>query len=331
MKIKALTGSRAIAAIMVVIHHYAGGLYPFSRFGKLFTSGNIAVGYFFVLSGFVLSISQTRINTLTFLGKRLMRIAPAYIIALLLTVGIMVTYYPLPANFYRQIAYSAMFVHSFFPDYVLELNSPSWSVSVEMFFYLLFPLLFLLKKYKRWFITLTVCAYFSSQAVHLYYCNTVNPLSGSGIYFNPIIHLNEFMIGMAGGMIFNDYQSFFRHRWLTSALLIMAILLIAFRPEVVSYQAGLIAPLFMAFIVSVAVNGVSWLSTTAAVFMGEISYGIYIYQYPVFKLLGNLNTRYIHCSWGIAFYFCLAILILVSSASYYFIEKPLNLLFKKIA
>ncbi len=70
MKINSLTSTRAIAAIVVVIFHYAGDLFPYNKCGNLFHSGNLSVGYFYVLSGFVLYISQRKIKYFAFLKNR---------------------------------------------------------------------------------------------------------------------------------------------------------------------------------------------------------------------------------------------------------------------
>src|SRR5436190_9360336 len=112
-QINALTATRAFAAIMVFIHHYGYNLFPFSLCEKLFHSGNIAVSYFFVLSGFVLYISyrEKDISYLDYLKRRVARIAPVYWLALALFVMFSFWFsgYVLTGNLVKQIAYSALF------------------------------------------------------------------------------------------------------------------------------------------------------------------------------------------------------------------------------
>ena len=103
-QINSLTATRAIAAIMVYIFHFGRDIYPFNKLNSVFGCGNISVSYFFVLSGFVLFISYFK-NKFTwggFLAKRLIRIAPAYFIAL----GISVLLY----FFFYKMLYSAEFM-----------------------------------------------------------------------------------------------------------------------------------------------------------------------------------------------------------------------------
>src|ERR1035437_10821131 len=94
-QINSLTATRAIAAIMVFIHHFGRDIFPFNRCPSVFTSGNIAVGYFFMLSGFVLYITYylKDISFGDYIKKRISRIVPIYEIALLLTIFFAVYFY----------------------------------------------------------------------------------------------------------------------------------------------------------------------------------------------------------------------------------------------
>ncbi len=323
-KIDALTGTRAIAAIMVVIHHYAGNLLPFSWFGQLFQSGNIAVGYFFVLSGFVLYISQKPNNYFNYLANRFLRITPAYYCALLLTIVVIHYFYPPPdPNLGWQIGASLLFIQAWVPDCTLELNSPAWSLSVEMFFYALAPFLFIIAKRQRWFILIAAAVWLTSQFIHLKYAPQINPLSGSGIYFNPLIHLNQFMIGIVGGILWLKYRERFNNRWLAPAVFALILMLILIRPESIGFTVGLIAPLFMLLIVCIATSKYNWLGNKGLVYLGEISFGIYIYQLPVFRLMGKINAQTLHWNEYVMFYLMLATLLLVAAVSHRYLEQPL--------
>ena len=329
MKIQSLTATRAIAAIMVVIHHYGSDLYPFSLCGNLFHSGNLAVGYFFVLSGFVLYISQKKIAYLKFIKNRLARIAPAYLIALILMIAVLICFYPPPdTNIFQQIICSALFIQSFFPAYVLELNSPAWSVSVEMFFYLLFPLLLYIKDTKK-IIYLTIVAYLASQIVHIYYAPKIWDLTGSGIYFNPLIHLNQFLIGISGAIIFEKRPSVFKQKYLSLFFVAFLVVLILVRPLQISYGAGLMAPIYLMIILCIASSDICWLNNKILVYLGEVSFGIYIYQMPVYKMLQRLNIVYWHQPKYVSFYCSFAILVIIAILSYHLVEQPIIRMIRK--
>ena len=331
--IKALTSTRAIAAVMVFIHHYGRTSFPFDRAPHLFQSGNLAVSYFFVLSGFVLFIAhhERSINYVDYARRRIARIVPLYLFALFLCVCLPVFLhtYPLPANFVRQIAYSSLFIQSFFHGYPLTLNAPGWTISIELFFYILFPLFLLLqKKNIKLFALLTILLFIASQAVHLWYYPKRGFIDDSlvdFIFFNPFIHINQFLVGMLGGYLFLKLkEKGYTSAWVPTLLFALIILLIAYRPANISYHTGLIAPLFVLLIVSIALKNNTMLNLKGFVFLGDISFGIYILQMPVHDLLVYFNPKYLHVPDAYFFWFSLGILLLFSAICHYIIERPLR-------
>ena len=328
-QIGALTSTRAIAAVLVVIHHYGSGLYPFNLSGNLFRSGNIAVSYFFVLSGFVLFIAHAgkQVYYFEYLKRRVARIFPLYYVALLLTIGVFLLMPPLPVNMARQVLYSALFIQSYFPGYALSLNLPAWSISIEMLFYLIFPFLLLTQQRSiKFFAALCVCFYVISQCIHLYYFPQRSQISDNildTVFFNPLIHLNQFMIGMIGGYFFKRVE----HKpllagYISPLVFTLVFTLIALRPGQVSYHTGLIAPLFMLLIFCIARSRSAFLNLPFFVFLGEISYGVYILQYPVFKYLEMLNEKIHFIHPDLFFYFSLIVLMTTAALLHYTIERP---------
>lgn len=100
------------------------------------------------------------------------------------------------------------------------------------------------------------------------------------------------------------------------------------------FHNGLTAPIFCIFIYlfSVSENKLtSIFQLPFFILLGEISYGIYIYQYPVYKLSIFLFVNVLKltlASW--MFYANFIILLMVSYVSYKFIEKPLTNKLKNI-
>lgn len=153
-RLPTLTGMRFIAAAMVFFFHVmpenmfsspeAG-----STYGAIFYHGGWAgVGFFFVLSGFVLTwVAKPSDRTTSFWRRRLLKIYPNHFVTfiaafLLLTFvsDISVKGSTAAANFFL--------VHSWFPqlDVRISLNDVTWSLSCELLYYLAFPLLFVLVK-----------------------------------------------------------------------------------------------------------------------------------------------------------------------------------------
>ena len=331
-QINSLTATRAVAAIMVFIHHFGTKVFPFNLAYKFFDSGNLAVSYFFVLSGFVLYISYvgSDMQYIDYLKRRTGRIVPVYILALFLFIAVAFCFYDykFSSNLAKQIMYCTLFVQAYFPQYALSLNSPAWTISVEMLFYILFPLLLLMEKRSiRLFTAITITLFIVSQGIHLWYYQGGIKLSEKiegYTFYNPLIHMSQFLIGMIGGYLYKRYTGTKRFIFFPTILFVAIILLIVFRPESLSYHVGLIAPVFMLFILFTAINDPRILNINAVVFLGEISYGIYILQFPVYKFFDAMNARYMHIPEPYFFWFALCMLILAASISYTIFEKPLR-------
>ncbi len=331
-RIETLTATRGFAALMVVVFHFGTEVFPFNKAEQFFTGGNLGVSYFFVLSGFVLyyTYRQREISFGDFMKRRLARIAPLYYFALMLTVAI-----PLYAalkhgispggEFWRGITLNALFLQAYIPGYALSGNSPGWSLSIEMFFYLLFPLLlWVARKNERRFVVYAIAAYLLSQAIHL---TMVRALPGNAglshdfVYYNPLWHLNGFMAGISGAILLLHTQSK-ANRFAPALSGILIILLINWRP--LSLHNGLLAPVFVFFMIALAQNEPKVLKWSPLILLGEISYGIYLLQEPVHKYMVRLND-YLHLPYNeVFFYAYLAVLLVASTLSYYFIETPLR-------
>ncbi|UFH53344.1 acyltransferase [Spirosoma sp. KNUC1025] len=141
----ALTGIRAVAAYLVFLHHYQSAT-PGTFANRLFNQGYIGVSIFFVLSGFLIyhrypDASLTHSNRWwRFLQNRFARIVPLYTILLLLTIGLKAL-----AGRPTSVPLSVLNVtllKGFFDTYKFSGIPQSWSLTVEVCFYLVAPLLF---------------------------------------------------------------------------------------------------------------------------------------------------------------------------------------------
>lgn len=324
-QLDALTGTRGFAAILVVIFHFALNVIPDGLLSDFFANGNLAVSYFFTLSGFIMCYTyySQRVGYSSYMKKRIARIVPLYLFALLLTIALLSTY---PDGFGKQLVLNTFLLQAYFPDYALTLNGPGWSLSVEMFFYLLFPLFIIMYRYnEKGFAVFAILFYIISQALHLWLIAIYKPEYGSGlhefVFYHPVMHLSQFLIGMAGYYLFSHIQSI--HKYLSPVVLFLIIAAcVLYLP--LSKHNGLLAPLFVLFIVGVATSRKSLLATRPLVYFGEISYGIYILQMPVFMALQKLNDTALHLSYGYFLMLFFVALLLFSALCYRFVEKPLR-------
>lgn len=149
-----LDAYRYIAAICVAFYHFENDFQPYmAQHTDFLERFHLFVDFFFVLSGFVLMHTYgARISSLAdygrFLRKRLARIYPLHAATTLLFVAIAWTVLRLglpvrdPSAFdIAPAPYHLLLIHAWGLNVKPALNFPSWSISAELFVYLLFPFL----------------------------------------------------------------------------------------------------------------------------------------------------------------------------------------------
>jgi len=201
-KLYPLTSLRFFAAAIVVLHH-SRGYFGFSA--TAWPAFNLAQGvsFFFVLSGFILTYvypSLKRVGVCRFWLARVARIWPAHALAfLLLFVLLPVSFRSFAAphgyNFYTAILNLSL-VHAWIPDlqYIFSFNSVTWSLSVEMGFYLLFPLL--IRTFRRtWALQLGITLTVVLGIVRL--SDTAHLLA---LLSTPLMRMFEFVLGMTAAL-----------------------------------------------------------------------------------------------------------------------------------
>jgi peptidoglycan/LPS O-acetylase OafA/YrhL len=140
---------RFIAAAMVFLFHASlQGLFASpeagSTFGSIMSQGGwTGVGFFFILSGFVLTwAARPGDSTPRFWRRRLSKIYPNHLVTLIAAVLLITLVAKESIEISRAIP-NVLLLQSWFPDLdtALSLNTVSWSLSAELLFYLSFPLL----------------------------------------------------------------------------------------------------------------------------------------------------------------------------------------------
>jgi peptidoglycan/LPS O-acetylase OafA/YrhL len=156
--IDSLTSLRGFLALWVVFFHFWKdmlALFPGMDFlTPVAKQGHLAVPVFFILSGFVLAynyaheLSSLGIRSYgRFLLMRLARIYPVHLITLLVVVGMVAVCrakgWPLTDAGYGagDFVLNLFLAQTWIPNYQLNWNYPSWSISSEWFAYLCFPVI----------------------------------------------------------------------------------------------------------------------------------------------------------------------------------------------
>ncbi|MER5570799.1 acyltransferase [Streptomyces goshikiensis] len=139
---------RFVAAAMVfffhaTFEHFAqGGTQGVAE--KTFIQGGwTGVGFFFVLSGFILTWStRPRDTTSAFYRRRFFKVYPLHLLTMIAAAVLMVWFWGAPIDGWQAVG-QLFLVHSWSPDIMVRsgFNGVAWSLSCELFFYALFPVL----------------------------------------------------------------------------------------------------------------------------------------------------------------------------------------------
>lgn len=353
--IPGLTSLRFFAALAVVLYHT---LPPVDLPGwhlvwQTTRSGATGVGLFFVLSGFILfhvygpDLALGRFSLRTFLSARIARIYPVYLLGLVLSLpgfaaGAWHNFHS--GTDYLQAAIATpLLLQAWIPDAACHWNCPGWSVSVEAFFYLVFP-----------FVGLMVVGISRSRVVPLLVAVYVLMLLAPALFvtaglstadartnlnlnpdlialrFNPMVRLPEFIIGVLVGRL--AMQSRWRPPfWIVplSAAAIFAILYWSYdlprRLSETFVENGLYTPFFALLIAAIARSSRPILAEPIWVRLGAASYALYIIHMPIWGMarfagrvgaIGNVESN-------IPLYGCyLAVVLGGSLLVHRYIEQP---------
>lgn len=330
-----IDGLRAIAVLAVVLYHYGiGG----------FQGGFVGVDVFFVISGYLITgiihkeIGRDQFTFTGFYERRIRRIFPA-LFAMMLTTLIVGTALLLPSDLERlgNSTLATLFFgsnvlfwrQSGYFDSSSEYNPllHTWSLSVEEQFYIGLPiLLILLHRYaKNWLKSALVVCAIASFAL----CVWMQAIRPSAAFFLLPFRAWELLLGgwLAIGVIPPIQDA--RVRLLVStaalALLLCSLWWINSGPTFPGWQAAL-PVVATAALLHAGAQGSSpvqrLLSVKPLVFVGLISYSLYLWHWPlvVFVRYFNGMEPLTPGTSGLL----LVAAILLATASYRWIETPLR-------
>ena len=344
MRIEQLTFTRFLAALIIVVFHYGLDIPPFTHPSISFLFSNIGISYFFVLSGFVMVIAYSKsgkeITPLQYYRNRFARVYPVYLFALLLSMLMMwICYFP---QTWDGVTMNLLMLQAWFPQYPMLINRAGWTLSVEVLFYLSFPFLYnkVYLKFRLVPIAIGILLFWLlSQLLSSYLISIPSLIKEDStshhlIYYFPFMHFNQFLIGNLFGIVLLHAYERFRRNWDVLIIIILAGMaaLLKFSIPYANYHNGFLA-LFFAFIIliiSLNTGNITKISNSKiGIFLGEISFGMYILQIPIHDAFykSTKPLYYDHPNWF--FYLYLITLIFTSAISYKYAETPLRKLLKK--
>lgn len=358
IKLDQLIGLRFFAAMLVVLHHCN------DLFGIHIVNFNwLSVTFFFILSGFSLTLVYPSLENFTKIKKfwlsRIARIWPAYLFSFALG------FYLVPYHWETLKALpNLLLLQSWIPfsAYYFSYNPVCWSISVEVFFYTVFPLL-LFKWQKHWKSIFLICSvfaiafFYSIQQLHL--INYEDPKNAGGLALTnhsllntlPISHLFEFTLGMAAATLWQK-KSWFSNQKFSSyyeiAILALCIFMMDFNFRILAWSKHNFLGLFLtkevlhiilffgfACLIFVIARGHGQVSKLLAhpilVKLGQLSYSIFLLHYVLLDAY-RANINYLS-HWGNlpSLFAYLSCLLILAYLLWRYIELPCRQILTKRA
>lgn len=343
MQIPQLTFLRFVAALGVVFFHFGQSTWPWGTPALLpaVEQAGLGVGFFFTLSGFLMAwvyAPQPRMELRKYAQTRFARIYPLYLLCFLLALAAeMLIRDTRPRGL--SIILQALGLHAWVPGYSLSINFPGWSVSVELFFYALFPLLLWWLRDRHWAVLVGVAAALTAVCFYAFvhvqgwtHGLLDDPNSDVSLRFPPW-QLHAFVTGMVGGLLYR--RGYLRLPWawlpgLGFVVLGAGMVALAYIPNPVIGRAGngILAPVYVGMVVCLAQDR-GWIARSFAwkplVFMGEMSYAVYLLQAPLYIALEPVaqasGAKGLVGGW---FYLYVLALLLASAVAYQWYERPMR-------
>lgn len=324
-----IQGLRALAVLAVIIYHVNHKWLP---------GGFIGVDIFFVISGYLITgivlrqKAESRFSFTSFYASRLRRIVPAYLF-LLASVAAAMAVLLIPRDFntfFDSLKSAAYFSSNNYFSKQSDYFAPAshelpllhtWSLAVEMQFYLFLPALVVMvpTRFLKGTLGLIAALLFMYSAILL--------ANGEkqAVYFSLIARTPEFLVGAflaASGNI--SGKSSYRNikAWIGFVLISLSFILISEKTTYPGFLA--LAPCIgTALLISASGSTINnFLASGPAAFVGAISYSLYLWHWPVLA-----GYRYYYEAYDLPAVVLLACAVLVAAlsiASYVLIENPLR-------
>lgn len=345
---------RAAAALLVVVFHVIGlgawGVFAGTAWGLPFQQGWIGVDLFLVISGFVITLSAARARERNpedfrwkFMQRRFKRVLPLYVLTCVVYVFMVRPEILLrsPLHLLGQVTSHALFLQNLTPLTHGVINGVTWSLALEMQFYValilsiglllrlgaLRSLLLLVGLTWAWRYGTTLILKPGEAIAHLQVIYTTQ-LPGT---------LDAFGIGIALALIVFQGKGFWADRmklgwvnsamWMVIATLLLGLAALTFLPRVnywsfpgmVIFWRTLLATGFgaaLAAVMTCPLRGGGVLRPFR--YLGQISYGIYLWHFPlILALLVQPDLR-----GGRLFVSVLVGAVLLAAISWHWLEKP---------
>lgn len=316
-----LDSLRGVAALLVVLFHFTMGK---NQADLGFKFGTTGVDLFFIISGFVISMSIEKVSSgIEFVINRASRLYPTYWSSVTVTFIVLSTYTLYKQDFVRISDYLGNLTMFQYYLNIPNLDDPYWTMIVEMLFYIFILILFyarLLNYMLPIGFVITSLVLFSST----FYWDRFNWL------FNALPILEFFPLFFAG-MLF--YKIIKAKNHLSSYLLVLGCLVAQVllfdhagkSKEFISQsEYAMMLAIYFGFFILFVNGGLKIIITKPLLFLGRISFALYLTHQYIFVghvlpfLLNRLNFNF----WFSIICIGLPLSLSLAAAITYYVEIP---------
>lgn len=333
-RIQELDALRGIAALVVLVFHFSllsPDLLKFTKFGVT------GVDLFFIISGFVITMSLERIQFgYQFVINRFSRLYPTYWAAVIFTFGIIcINKYFLGAYPQTPLPTYDFFCNLSMFQYYLgakDLDGPYWTMIIEMLFYLVMLYLFLTKTLKSAIAILIPLILLGTILTEFHW---FQPFSMAYFKNFPLAQsLPLFVSGILFYRIFTTQGNKFLNIFLIIGCYLLQVLLFTKTGRANYYishaEYKAVLAVYYALFFLFVFGKLRFIVNKGSLFLGKISFALYlIHQYfSIYFLIPNLMK------WGVnyyaaAFLIALPVCVLIAAGITIRIEKPVGKWFKQ--
>jgi peptidoglycan/LPS O-acetylase OafA/YrhL len=291
---------------------------------------------FFVLSGFLITSSlraeyqlSGRVSLRGFWVRRARRLLPAFAVMLSLSLLLWKHFVPAAPPFWRAAGAAAFYVANIQAVVDASKLGPlahTWSLSTEEQFYLLWPLVapavLRIGRLSPLLVTAFVAA--TARAVLFYFG------SPAASYFSPVCRVDQLLIGCSLAVAIERLPASAMPVRLAALVFLAALVVLGLRAYVTwaPYYYGAMSGIAIgtACLIAALRDASWWLSRIFSqapfVWIGQRSYGMYLFHFPIFMFLDQFRTRHSLANFALVTIARVGITVFIAALSWNFVERP---------
>ena len=337
-KIAELDGVRAVSVIFVLLVHIS--------YGRL-SGGFLGVDIFFVLSGYLITMLMLKeiaghgtVDLARFYVRRALRILPPLVVATTLGLALASRGGMLTADQYRQVAAVLLFYSNFETPQTMGNLAHTWSLAIEEQFYLVWPALLLLSLRVGRYVPAVVAGLIILGCLAVRFWMVATVADQTTIYTFTFARVDSIMLGsllaivekpLAGVVAgySSGHAAWGLVAW-SSAAALLAVLFLGRREFMQSTPLAFITFALVAGLFIIACQRVQETSALrrvlgwpASQWLGQRSYGLYLYHYPIFGAMEAFRVQGDLANFALVAVLKVALSLAFTELAWRLVEQPI--------